>query len=136
MTVRSIFDDDMSRPVMPVRPRPDEMALPEDALGKAMMAEARSNPAMRPAAWPAKSARRGDFHPCGMPANISPASLQGVIWRLLRDQGPMTMADLVAATAVQEQSIIYAIDNMRRRVHLVRQRSWMRGGTIRLGDEE
>jgi hypothetical protein len=130
MNTRSIFDADMSRPVIPARPKPDEMSLPEDALAEAMRAEAKRNPVMRKIAWPTNTAQRHHIGPHGLPGNMQPDTIQARIWQHLVAHGPKTREELAAALDEQGWRVAEAVQNLCRRRVVKRQKAWNKRGPV------
>ena len=120
----------MSRPVIPARPKPDRMALPEGRLAKAMMAEASRNPHMRKIAWPTNVAQRHHIGPHGLPGNMQPDTIQARIWLHLVAHGPKTREELAAALDEQGWRVAEAVQNLCRRRVVKRQKGRNRRGPI------
>ncbi len=105
MSVRSIFDADMSRPVQIVRPRPDGMALSERALAKAMAEEARTAPHMRRSRSFQEQGAAANLNAhhrkavqvaadCGLPLGIRPGTMAARVYLHLRQHGPQTRTQI------------------------------------------
>lgn len=116
MTGRSIFDADMAIPVVPVRPRPDGMALPEDALAEAMAREAAKADHMRARGWMVNTALRGASHSDGMPGNIAPGTVTAMVWRFLKANGPSRRDEVADGIGVH----LLTINNALQRLILMR----------------
>ena len=115
MNTRSIFDEDMSRPVIPVRPKPGAMALSEDALAKAMQEEASRNRFMRPVPWAGSTPMRDGLGPHGLPGSMQPDTLQARVWLFLVDHGPHTSEGIQAALGEDRWRVRECIQNLLRR---------------------
>jgi CRP-like cAMP-binding protein len=129
MTVRSIFDADMSRPVRIVRPRPDGMALSERALAKAMADEARTAPHMRRSRSFQEVGAAANLNAhhrkavqvaadCGLPLGIRPGTMAARVYLHLRQHGPLTRAQIAEGLKVSWIEAHNAAERLVGRGHL------------------